>query len=201
LLFPALDMSADHPGGLRCPDVASRSRPGELDLILLRKTPAPAWPGFGTIGLAVALLFMSPRSAECMAGFGRNALINGDFAKLHDKLPVGWRVSGMPGSMRVEQQPSALPELEIASAEPAAAGLVQRVYLDDGWYRLDGEVRTEQVGASGAGAQIRMEIQNRKAVPGPEIHGNHRWQTIEVYFKMDHWDSQATVACILGRKG
>src|SRR5208282_6321199 len=106
LLFPALDMSADHPGGLRCPDVASRSRPGELDLILLRKTPAPAWPGFGTIGLAVALLFMSPRSAECMAGFGRNALINGDFAKLHDKLPVGWRVSGMPGSMRVEQQPS-----------------------------------------------------------------------------------------------
>ena len=181
--------------------MASRSGPGELDLILLLKPRAPARPGFGTIVAVVALLFMSPRPGECIAGFGRNALVNGDFAKLHDELPVAWRVSGAPGSIRAEHQASALPELEIANAKPAAGGFAQRVYLDDGWYVLDGEVRTEQVSAAGAGALLRIELQNRRVVPAPEIHGSHRWQTIEVYFKMDHWDCQATVACILGRKG
>ncbi len=136
-----------------------------------------------------------------MAGFGRNALVNGDFVKLHGKLPAAWRASGVPGSIRAEHQPSALQELEIANVQPAAGGLAQRVYLDDGWYVLDGEVRTEQVGAAGAGTQLRVEIQNRTVVPGPEIHGSHRWQAIEVYFKMDHWDRQATIACILGRQG
>lgn len=161
-------------------------------------------PRASLLAAAMVLVAIMEVSRPLAAEQG-NLLVNGELSSESSRdagrLPAGWKAFASPGcgSRFVARGVSGAPaEVEISNSEPNEASLSQSITLEAGWYRLSGEVRTEEVSRhSGAYLYIAPEDSVLSLTTGP-VRGTQGWRRIALLFKTAVEKRPIVVGCRLG---
>jgi hypothetical protein len=144
----------------------------------------------------------------CRAGAAparvENLLKNGDLAIAEHGLPAGWRTStfmGCASAFRWLRSSGAAAAIELVNRAPAAAALEQDVNLVPGWYRLDAEMRVEDIAERGAGAQLCLRYGvSEFELCTPALSVSAPWRRDGFYLKVGRKSGKFAISCQLGGK-
>jgi hypothetical protein len=132
-----------------------------------------------------------------------NLLSNGDFSRGSGKAPDHWRTGGWNESPTVTRYDwlhsgGSEPELLIDNLQANDARWLQTLALEQGWYYVGAEVRTEQVPPDAVGATVSLD---EDGINSPDLRTDSGWRNLGFYLKVGAHGADVDIALRLGGFG
>jgi hypothetical protein len=160
-----------------------------------RRRAARAIAGFAALNAAILWLGIARAAPQ------KNLLLNPDFTKGSGDSPDDWRTEGWiekPTTTTYEwhhAEAGKPAELVVNSTEANDARWMQSMTLEEGWYYMSAEVRSENVGAKETGATISVL---EDGISSEDLKGTAAWKKVGFYVKIGPHGADIDVALRVG---